>query len=86
MIINGNAINLTYSNNLASQAGRQASTSLPTGKAATHLKQAGRQALSFPLGKEATYTRQAPPRQLLTFPQVKVAVLPWQLLSFLPGK
>ena len=55
-ISRSNATNLTNSNNLASQAGRQASTSLPLGKAAIHLKQAGRQVLSFPLGKEATYT------------------------------
>ena len=41
-ITRANAINLT--NNLASQAGRQASTSLPLGKTAIHLKQAGRQA------------------------------------------
>ena len=54
-----NAINLINSNNLVSQAGRQASASLPLGKAAIHLKQAGRQVLSFPLGKEATYTWQA---------------------------
>ena len=48
--------------------------------------------LSFPLGKEATRqaVRQVPPRQLLTFPQVKEAVLPQQAarqaLSFLLGK
>ena len=48
--------------------------------------------ISFPLGKEATRqaVRQAPLRQLLTFPQVKEAVLPLQVvrqvLSFLLGK
>ena len=75
-ITRANVINLT--NNLASQAGRQASASFPLGKAAFPLKQVGRQVLSFPLRKEATRqaVRQAPPRQLLTFPQVKEAVLP----------
>ena len=85
-ITRDNATNLTNSNNLASQAGKQASASLPPGKAEIHLKQAGSQVLSFPPGKEATYTRQtvrqALPRQLLTFPQVKEAVLPRLLLTF----
>ena len=89
IITRANATNLSNSNNLASQAGRQASTSLPPGEG-SNPSQTGRQVLSFPLGKEATYTRQAvrqaPPRQLLTFPQVKEAVLPRLLLSFFPGK
>ena len=50
-ITRANAINLTHSNNLGSQAGRQANASLLPGKAATHPKQAGRQMLSFPPGK-----------------------------------
>ena len=88
-ITRANAINLT--NNLASQAGRQASASLPSGEG-SNPSQTGRQALSFPLGKEATRqaVRQAPPWQLLTFPQVKEAVLPQQVvrqaLSFPLGK
>ena len=88
-ITRANAINLT--NNLASQAGRQASTSLPS-REGSNPSQTGRQALSFPPGKEATRqaVRQAPPRQLLTFPRVKEAVLPQQVvrqaLSFPLGK
>ena len=80
-----NSNNSTNSNNLASQAGRQVSTSLPPGEG-SNLSQAGRQALSFPLGKEATYPWQVFPRQLLTFPLGKEAVLPRPLLTFLPGK
>ena len=74
-----NAINLT--NNLASQAGRQASAPFPPRKEAILPQQAVGQVLSFPLGKKAVL-----PRQLLTFPQAKEAILPWQLLTFLPVK
>ena len=99
-ITRANATTPTNSNNLAFQAGRQASASLPP-REGSNLSQIGRQAGALlPLGKEATYPRQVVrqvlsfplgkeaflPRQLLTFPLVKEAVLPRLLLTFILGK
>ena len=75
-ITRANAINLT--NNLASQAGRQASASLPP-REGSNPSQTGRQAGALlPSSKRSNQAtvRQALPRQLLTFPRVKEAVLP----------
>ena len=85
-ITRANATNLTNSNNLVSQAGSQASTSLPPGEG-NNPSQTGRQTGALLPSRERSYLYQAgPPRQLLTFPQVKEAVLPRLLLSFLLGK
>ena len=63
-ITSANAINLTLSNNLGSQAGRQASTSLPPGKVAT---QTSRQAGTLLPSREGRSSAQAiahlPPRE-----------------------
>ena len=84
-ITRANATNLTNSNNLASQAGRQASTSLPP-REGSNPSQTGRQAGALlPSGKEATHTRQVV-RQALPFQLGKEAVLPRQLLTFPLGK
>ena len=85
-ITRANAINLT--NNVASQAGRQASTSLPPREGSIS-SQTGRQAgalLPSGEGSSQAGSQAGTPRQLLTFPWVKEAVPPRQLLSFLPGK
>ena len=75
-ITRANAINLT--NNLASQAGRQASTSLPPREGSIPC-QTGRKAgalLPSREGNNQAGCQAGTPRQLLTFPWVKQAVPP----------
>ena len=74
-ITRANAINLT--NNLASQAGRQASASLPSREGSIP-SQTGRHSPS--LWGRRQPGRQVPPRQLVTIPRGKEAVPPQQVV------
>ena len=89
-ITRANAINLT--NNLPSQAGRQASTSLPP-REGSNPSEIGRQAGTLlPSGERSNQagSQAGTPRQLLTYPWVKEAALLQQVvrqvLSFPLGK